>query len=352
MTLNFKEKFEEVRSGKIFLQFGLNGNPFSPSPLDIKKSFINRDNETEKFIRAIHDLNQNRTPHIPILGSHGIGKSHFLKYLFEIVNENKDQLGLKEIYFIKGENDFKEKFCKEYNDFEDKNCLLFIDDLDIITIHNTQRVNLFFGEFNGKIIGTWNYKAWTNVNRKVDFKIPKAEPIALHSFSKEHSLDIIRTRLKLSTEDEETVNSFFPPDILDICVMMSMGNPNKILAIARQYLDYLFYNDIENVTQTVIRDFAKTLNLQSIEESLKKLDDLTKKQRDILRKIIDMEEVSANKLAEAFQFSRVAAVQYLKDLQKRGLLESREKERVVYYYVPTEIVDEIDEKLENFNEDK
>jgi len=200
MVINFKEKFEEVRSGKIFLRFGLNSNPFSPSPSDIKKSFINRENETEKFIRAIYDLNQNRTPHIPILGNHGIGKSHFLKYLFEIVKENKDQLGIKEIYFIKGENDFKEKFFLEHNEFEGKNCLLFVDDLDIITIHNTHRLNLFFDEFNGKIIGTWNYKAWANVNRKVDFKIPKAEPIALHPFSKEHSLDIIRTTLVLSTE--------------------------------------------------------------------------------------------------------------------------------------------------------
>ena len=134
--------------------------------------------------------------------------------------------------------------------------------------------------------------------------------------------------------------------------MMSMGNPNKILAIARQYLDYLFYNDINEVSKSVINDFAKTLNLQSIEESLKKIDELTKKQRDILRKIIDMEEVSANILAEAFQFSRVAAVQYLKDLQKRDLLESREKERIVYYYVPTEIVDEVDEKLDNIKEEK
>ncbi len=294
MGLDFKEQLNAVKTGKIYEQFGLVGNPFTPMPQDIKESFIDREQEIEKFVRVVYDLVQGKTPHVPILGHHGIGKTHFLKFIFNLVKENKHELNLDEVYYIQGEKEFNDKLLinSRNSNFKKEKILLFIDDLDIITIHNTPRVNIFFEEFFGKIIGTWNRKAWANVNRKVDFKIPKAEPVVLPSFSDDQLKEIIIKRVKICAQNINYALSFFPLEVLNGMAFAAQGNPHRLITFCRLYLDYLFNEKILKVNSESVKKFVgEKLQLHSIEDSLKKLEELTPKQREILKKIIDFENL-------------------------------------------------------------
>ena len=67
-------------------------NPFLLLENKITDTFVNREKEIDQFIRILSDLLEGRIPHIPILGNHGIGKTHFLKYMFELVKSNKSEL--------------------------------------------------------------------------------------------------------------------------------------------------------------------------------------------------------------------------------------------------------------------
>ena len=352
MEFDFKKKYEEVTSGKIYEKYGLKENPFIPSPNYIEASFLNREVERDKFVRVLADMIKGRSPHIPILGNHGIGKTHFLKYMYKKVRENMSMLGVDDVSYIGGEKEFKKIIDKEsiYSHIS-QDTLVFVDDLDIITVNDSKGANRLFYKFPSRVVGTWNFRAWNSAKRRTDIKVPKADPIVLHGMVDKVMEEIMYRRLELSCSKFDRVKTFFPREIVDAIVFKSQGNPYALVSTARMYLDYLISNDVKTVTSDVVQVFTKKINLVSVQEAIKNIDELTPKQREVLKNILDMEEVNAKSLAEKLGFHRVAAVQHLKVLEAKDLVESKTKDRIVNYYVPSEIADEVHEKLDLDPED-
>lgn len=357
MVINFKEIYNDVKTGRIYEKYGLCGNPFVNIHDDVMGTFVNRVKETEKFIRIFVDMMNKEIPHIPILGHHGIGKTHFLKYLYELVSNNKDSIGTKEIIYVNGESEFK-KLVESQNNKENLSSytgtetIYFIDDLDVGTMYYTHEASHFFYNNMYRIVGTWNLKAWKNVQRKIDIKIPKSDPLSLDAMEEDVMKKIILKRLEGHSTNDLLNSSYFRDSILEPIIFKSRGNPHWLICNCRKYLDFLLSNDIDNLDDDVIKNFTNSLNLVSLNETLDVVKSLTKKQKQIVKKIIDLEEVSASKLSEQFGFTRVAAVQFLRSLQEKDILDSKEKGKIMFYYVKNEIVDEVDELLEKEDQSK
>lgn len=349
---SIEEKLKSILSGKIYEKYGLKGNPFTPAPVNASNTFVNRELETEQILRYIVNLITATTPHIAILGNHGIGKTHFLKYIYNIIAENKKILDIKSVHYINGISDFENMFSgsnlNEYSIDKEKS-IIFIDDLDIISIQSPKQVSNLFTKYTHNVIGTWNHNAWDKAKKREDIKVPKAEIINLEPLSKIHLSKILKVRLYENYSNEKKIEEFFPNNFIDTVVDISQGNPYKLITIARRYLDFLFKLGIEKYDDTILNKFADNLNIRQIHDLIKEIHELTEKQKDILKFIINNEEVSANQLKDEYGFSRVAAVQYLRILKNKKLLDSKEKDRIMYYYVPSEIVDQIDAELENKN---
>ena len=70
----------------------------------------------------------------------------------------------------------------------------------------------------------------------------------------------------------------------------------------------------------------------------------------MLRFIIELSEVSAQEVSNRFNMTRVAGMHNLKRLKEKNLLESKTKNRIDFYYVPTDIIFEISDYMEKLKE--
>jgi len=360
--INFEDEIEEVFSGNIYKKIGLKDDPFTIDPKDKIALFVDRIESFNKLLRGIRNMKGGAQQHIAILGSHGIGKTHFIEFSYEILKKNKQKIGIDDIYYIKGIKGFKEiflqeglnnsKITKEIKKSKEKRFLIFLDDIDIILKRYPKEVQYFFDLFSGMIIGTWDTHAWGVLKGNNEFKIPKTEAIYLDRLNIKFSIELLKKRIKDVFLDDKA-NKIFPNFVIEKLALVSDGNPYKLISYSKRYLDFILEDEIKEIDKDKFEKFCDKINIQFIDDIKRKLDSLNDRQKSMIKFIIDHIEVSAQEISNKFDLSRVGAMKNLKILKENKILDSKTKDRTDYYYVPTELIFEISDYLEKLrSEDK
>jgi hypothetical protein len=357
--INFEKELEEVFSGNIYKKLGLRDDPFTIEPKEKVKVFVDRHEPFNKLIRGIKNMVSGFQPHIAVLGSHGIGKTHFIEFAFEFLQEHKSKIGIEEFYYIKGRKGFREVFLNEgveksepYKKFKksDKKILIFFDDIDITFKKYPQEIASFFETFNNCIIGTWDSHAWGILKNYNDFKIPKTEAVYIDRLEENYCRDLLLTRLKGVCEDEKCFKAF-PEFVINKLSVISDGNPYKLITYSKRYLDFILENNFTEIKEDEFGKFCNKLNIQFIDDIKKELSELTDKQKRMVSFIIESIEISSKELALKYGLSRVGAMMNLKILKDKKILDSKTKDRTDFYYVPTELVFEVSDYLDKLNQE-
>src|SRR3989344_3772245 len=92
--INLTKEIDDVFSGSIYKKIGLKEDPFVVDPKNKINLFVDRIEPFNKFLRSVRNMLEGFQPHIGILGSHGIGKSHFAEYACEVLDMNKKSIGV------------------------------------------------------------------------------------------------------------------------------------------------------------------------------------------------------------------------------------------------------------------
>ena len=359
--INFEKELDNVFSGNIYKNLGLKDDPFTIEPKEKVKVFVDRHEPFTKLIRGIRNMASGFQPHIAVLGSHGIGKTHFIEFAFEFLKEHKSKIGIDELYYVKGKKGFKNIFLSSgieksepYQTIKESNkkILIFFDDIDITFKKYPQQIASFFETFNNSIIGTWDSHAWGTLKNHNEFKIPKTEAVYIDRLENNYCRDLLLTRIKEVCEDEKKCFKIFPEFVIDKLAMVSDGNPYKLITYSKRYLDFVFDNSILETSEEQFEKFCNKLNIRFIEDIKKKLSELSEKQKEMVSYIIESIEISAKDLAVHFNLSRVGAMMNLKTLRDKKILDSKTKERTDFYYIPTELVFEVLDYLDKLRENK
>ncbi len=358
---NFEQEIEDVFSGNIYKKIGLKDDPFTIDPKDKVKLFVDRKESFNKLLRGIRNLNSGSQPHIAVLGNHGIGKTHFIEFAYEILQENKDKIGVDKLYYVKGKKGFKDYFLKEGIDKSEivnflkenpsKKVLIFFDDIDIILKRYTEQMITIFELCSDCIIGTWDIHAWGNMKNNNNFKIPKTEAIYIDRLDEKYCEELLIKRIETSKINNKS-KDVFSDFVIKRLGVISDGNPYRLITYSKRYLDFILDNNITKIENNTFEKFCDKINIQFIEDIKKKITNLTEKQRDMLRFIIDNVEVSAEEVAVKFRMSRIAGMKNLKILRDKKILEYKTKDRTDYYYVPTDVVFDVSDYLEKLKGDK
>lgn len=348
----FEDELKKALKGELYQDFGLKEDPFVINPADPAKSFVNRVKETSQFIRAFVNLKDKAIPHIAILGTHGIGKTHFLKFLEASLQESLADTSFQKIIYGSGELWFKDHFLDESaipnfvlrDDMNKSDTLVLIDDLDIITNRYPKQASALFERLEGRLIGTWDIRAWITAKRKTDFKTPKTEAILLDRLTGSVCLQILKNRIDQMKVDDK-VYDLFTEKMYSRLANLSDGNPYRLITYAKRFLNFVIDNNIKKMDSHHYEKFSDEIGFTFLEDIKKSIEGLTPKQKEILKIIIEKIEVSSDELAQTLGVSRVAGVQHLHALRDKKLLESKPKENRVKFYVPTEWADEISDIL-------
>lgn len=341
--MDFKEEIIKVRTGKVYADFGLKGDPFSVFPEDIIKSFVNREKEFKQLARAVNNLSQGLAPHIVVLGSHGIGKTHFLKRIFYDIKDSKEEIGFKDVMLIDGYQDFKQKFetGKLYSDVllrvnKGEKILLLFDDLDVIFNRSSKFATEIMDALKYTIIGTWNPDDWRKNKKDRTMSLPKAEVVFLDRLEHENCLEILNKRIESQAINEEGKN-LFDDSVKNFLCGLSDGNPYRLITYSHRLLNFMVDNNFKRCDEETFSKFTQEAGLIFIKDLKNEIDQLNERQIEVLKFIIDKREVNSMELAAYLMLSRSSAVQYLQSLLKKNLLESKIKDKETWYYIPTEI---------------
>lgn len=379
--MNEKQAIIEEIEGKSYKELGFSSNPFVLFPKDIEKNFIGRKHQLKQFYRYTGNLLNNQSEGITILGRHGIGKSHFLKLVFKKIKQLSTEINLEKVHYIKGISDFKEKLLfkktriiselkEEGNNFSEvietypeilaeikankqKKFLIFIDDLDLIYNTYPGQVVQLFETLNNNIIGIWNTSSWNASKKSKAYKLPSCSVIALDGLTEIELMQILNNRLSDYATTEEAKN-IFNDDIKKELVELSGGVPYRLIHYSNNFLDYLIE---KNLTSPKVDDwfaFTNKLNLISFSQIKKEIRQLTEKQKEILKIVMNAEEINATDLAKIQGTNRITAREHLYNLEKKMILETKSKDNSVCFYINHDFLSEIEkiiEEKENVSQD-
>lgn len=364
-----REILEEIE-GKSYQTLGFASNPFVLFPKDLIKSFINRENEKRQFYRYVGNLLNNQNEGITILGRHGIGKSHFIKVIYKKMEEVANQLDIEKVFFVKGLTDFKDNLLakkttiivpgpngesstvietspilSEIKSKKGKRFLVFIDDLDLIFNRYPNQVVMLFAELNHCIIGAWNTNSWNLAKSNKSMKLPSCDTIRLDNLDEATIIKILDERI-----DEYTINEngsgLFSQDIKKELAGLSSGVPYTLIRYANSFLDYLIENNIMKPTKQDYFNFTNKHSIISFSQIKGEIENLTDKQKEVLKIILRTEETNATELAKILGIGRVTAREHLHHLADKHILESKTKEGFLYFYIEPNVISFVEKAVE------
>lgn len=348
---NIALDFSRAISGKVYEEYGLKENPFYITPKKPFETLIGRENELKSTILSIANMLRGEVSHVAIVGAHGIGKTHFLYFLKEVLEtqEIKSTINCSKVLLIKGLSDFNELFLRENQgatliaDFkkrrlQEERVFFLFDDLDVICQRYPIDMSLLFEQLEGGIIGTWESQAWKRKNDKC--KVPKSEVVVLLKVPPKTCIQILENRIKEASLPNW--GSFLPDFCIEGLAELSEGNPYRLITYARRLLKYILENKISAISREEFDRFIEEkLNFVSFDKLKTKFLGLSEKQQEILSILVEKIEVTAGELGAALGISRVGALQHLQVLMQTGLVSSKRKGRSVVFSIPTEFQDEV-----------
>lgn len=338
---SFERELEEAVSGEVYKKFGFKDDPFVIYPSDRVITFTDRDKESSQFAIAFSNMLKKAIPHIAILGFHGIGKTHFLEFLKEVIENKEGLYGFSKVLYIKGESDFKKRSDEIFAEGDAFNALLFVDDMDIIMQRHKEKSYLLFSAFESRLIGTWDTRAWSKL--KMEHRLPKTEVIYLDRLEKEDCKELIRKRLKLTATND--TGKLFPDFVLEKLSILSDGNPYRLITRCKKYFNFIMMKSIFEMTSDKFTEFSKELGVTFVSDLKERISKLSERQKDVLKRVLDNFEISAEELSHLINLSRITTRQHLLSLKDKDLLESKVKGNSVKFYVPSDKVEDVEDML-------
>lgn len=362
---SFRKMLEESLERKDFKFLNLKENPFYTTVDPDISEIIERREEQKIFFRALTDLIFRRAEHIAILGKHGSGKTHLLRYIFNQLNndnvimEKLSKLNISGLDYIGGITEFRDIFAGSAEPgnskffpltgptrkINNKRTILFVDDLDVVASRLPQYLPMLFESF--LVVGTWNLKNWDELKMTSGYHLPKPAVIKLTPLSERGGVQLLKLRVHESLIDKN-INIFPEKLLIDFIKAVGAGNPYHLLSYAYRYLTYLLSIKKQPSYETLTQ-FLRGNDLLTYPQLSKNIKGLDSRKRDILKIITEKTEVSMNEVAIEIHSSRVWARSLLESLVHLNLVEKRRKGRTFFYFIPEDMEDIINEELNPTN---
>lgn len=316
--LKFADKIKKEMENPSYNQLNLSSNPFLPYiPLEISKMFVDRIEEQNILVRYVSSLINDEINGIMILGSKGIGKTHFVKYIQQGMKPLAKQFGLK--FFFIDDNDSFEDYLLEYATPHSETHIIFLDNFEEVFPKNKATIfNLLAGVERVKVIISCNQRAWQTIKRDVFSREIKITSLFLSELSDGHLVDIVEKRIKEKLIGESPFNKA----ALERIAHYSDGVPYTMVYYTEKVLHYCLDKKCKKINPEVIDNFINSLNIKKIDLII-----LTEMQREVLKKLLDITSsykrgVSTNELAEQMGKNRATIFEHLKILKEKNIVES------------------------------
>lgn len=342
-----KKVFEKAAEGGDLSAFNLKFNPFFNTVDMSSLEMIDRNEEVKELSRDIFDLVHGRADHIAILGTHGVGKTHLLVWLYNVFNTHHDlmeKFGIDKIYYISGLSSFKENLSSRGSEYgpiieeklanKKKKILLFIDDLDLISKKLNEEALFVFDLFRNSIIGTWNPDIASESKSISLNRLPKPEIVPLKDLTEKDSIELLKYRIKKASIRPES--KFDDATLRMLIRAVGVGNPNDILDYMRKYLEWLIQKRMMPGEDT-LSSFLVSKGFVSRKQIIEQLSLLKENEKLILREILDRIEISAEEAAPILNMGRVGARGVLEEIVGHKLLSRKRKGHSIVYFVPSRI---------------
>lgn len=335
MDTNLARQVERQMKDSDYKKLNLRGNPFLPISLKDKElpDLIGREADIDILIRYIVDMLKDKLESVAILGTKGIGKTHFLLHVHHGLHEYLEKLGLR-VTLIRSADEFKEFYDSE--PLLDRSKFIFIDDIEQIWYKYPDAMHRTFENNKVKVVATWNKSGWNNLKHGTQL-IPKSATINLSKLNYEVCEKIIEGRLTKFVLDRSKPFPFVKESISTIA-RVSNGVPYTITTLADKCIQLAIQQGKKQVDEDISGLVARETGV-ALRELQNKLDELTKTQTKVLVGLWEMTSsfkraVRADELADFLGMQRPAVVQHLLALEKdSGILSKRRGGREVRYYI-------------------
>jgi DNA-binding transcriptional ArsR family regulator len=336
----FKKRLLQGLKESEFKELGLSRNPFIPFiPQEIMGTFVNREEEKKLLIRYLPELIQGFMPLLVLSGSKGIGKTHFLNYVFKELKNLEKDVG-HEVRFLENDS-FKEFFQKVSIGEINKPQLVLIDDTEKIWENYKQEfVQLIDSNHNVKFICVWNQSKWAQIKNDSFYSSLKPACIKMEKLTNEHLIKIVLIRITplLLVSGKHP----FSDEALKLLANLSDGVPYSMVYFSEKLLHYALDKDKKYIDETLTKEFIETLQLRQFS-----LSSLTRSQWKILKTLVAITNskkrgATATEIADEMEISRPAVVMHLTELKSHNMIEENIEDKKKYYYIKPIILGQVE----------
>jgi len=344
-TYTFKESILRGLEKSPFLELGLSRNPFLPFiPKDeeLIDMFVNRENEKRLLMRYFPELIKGFISLLILIGSKGVGKTHFLNYIYNQIKDLEKETG-HEIKLLN-----KDNFLEFYSDYKSgdltKPQLVLLDDTGKVwEKYKEEFVELIDANNNIKIVSVWTETKWKHIKNDSFYASLKPVSIRISSLSPEHLIEIVKTRVDVA---KTGTSSPFTDDSLKCLASLSDGVPYSMVYFAEKLLHFALDNKFKTLDRKKTEEFIRTLKLKKFDISL-----LSPAQLRVLRVLLNINcsekrGATSTEIAEELEVGRTGALQHLKVLvHNKGILDEKLENKKKYYYIKPILISQIEAYL-------
>lgn len=357
-------KLEKALAYARYKERGVASNPFNIEfGGNIWKIKVGRDDELIEGIENMKEMADKNSKMLNVLGSHGMGKSLFIRLLRDLAVKFNDELNFDKILLIKNNQEFKagfveSKFLEGPNgeiykvpaplisevSKASKPFLIFIDDADIIFQDYPKIFSDLSHLDNLFVIAAWNTSAWERAKQRPDIKFPSPEILMLKKISEKECEEIISKRIS-QFKISERADELFSSRVITAVARLARGSPHRVIRLSKRLLSFIIESDILKIDlDETFNEFLGGVEDITYEELMKKMELLNPSQRKIIEEMKTIVEGDAKTIGDLVGLTRVGALKQLKQLEKMGFINSTDKGRKTIYQLKEEIEYGIDDQ--------
>ena len=326
---------EEIKKNS-FNRFGLSDNPFIPwLPKDPIPSFVNRESEIKSFVRYLTSMTEGNLSTITVLGTKGIGKTHFLHTMFFHVKKLEEELGHR-VEFMDGAkfDEYVHGMASIDGNLAEKT-IVFLDGADDVWRNDSETLRRFYyGESqNIKLITAFNPSTWKNT-KNVKFQLHlKTAIIYLKGLEKKHLIEMIIKRVSEKMLVKRGGEIPFEKDVLEFFASVSEGIPWTMITLAEKSLQRALDLNANGINMSIAENVVGEMNLRA--DIIYKLPNPQKRVLVALLNLMSSSKrgISAGEIALSVGVTRPAIVQNLKKLEREKCVTPKRDGRTVFYYL-------------------